>query len=640
MSLIVTSNIDNELEIPNQSNVFKPYSYQNRLLNTFKIPANSEIALQSAKINRTGDLIISNSNTIFGHFFGPALDKDAENIADTTSVPFIGTAANEDDFGDGQKRSVNIDGFSSHIERGFTRVAFHPSLITGANSAGITCDPVYGTDSTWEGYKWVFTQNTSKTTKSSGFTFVDTSQDTTGRFTASGNTITSTGGVGFQVQARDYPISQNSGTCTMDFSAANSSASGELHPWFVGLSRIVTTKDDGAGGTIVIPNSFNPRRGENGGAPFRRCGGVNYADIIVTRIGDSLRIFQSGVNSAGTSAGANTELVMNEVIYYGNHNPTGAPFNASTPYDIRTNASSFDSVRFTLKNEELQIHMMNGSTATLICDFTGMNGSGATKNELLNPTNCAKWAMYPIFGAKANGDAITLDSIDHYDTYPQYDSSNYHNWDWWGRCETDGLGSMRMGQARQLEAREWNDKNKATVLTPKGIKGPGGMADYENQIITTRVTGSSTGGGESFLLKKFTQPCNVQDTFGFKGYPITTNSSTTNTTVTIESVDVPSTSSNISLFVRLNNFTQNSVNARMGSQSKIIAHLPRFDNAGNEIGGLYFEPSERTYIDIGNTTDLYVNSFDVDYCYENEQLCRALTGKTVTCFHIRQKQKL
>ena len=636
MALIVTSNIDNELDIPNQSNVFKPYSYQNRLLNTFKIPANSEIALQSAKINRTGDLIISNSNTIFGHFFGPALDKDAENIKDTTSVPFIGTAASEDDFGDGEKRSVNIDGFSSHIERGFARVAYHPSLVTGLNTASITCDPVYGGDSSWDGYKWIFTQNTSKTTKNSGFTFVDTSQDTTGKYTASGNTITSTGGAGFQVQARDYPISQNSGTCTMDFSAANASTAGQLHPWFVGLSRIVTSKADGSGGTFVLPDSYNPRRGENYGAAFRRCGGVAYCDIAVTRIGDSLRIFQSGVNSAG-AGGGNAELVMNEVIYYGSHNPTGAPFDGASPYDIRLNSSGFDSVRFTLKNEELQIHMMNGSAATLICDFTGMNGSGATKNQLLNPTNCAKWAMYPIFGAKANGDAITLDSIDHYSTYPQYNASTYHEWDWWGRCEYEGVRSMRLGQARQLEARAWNDKNSATVLAPKGVNASGGMSGYENQIVTTRVSGSADGGGDSFLLKSFTQRCNVQETFGFKGYPITTNSSTTNTTVTIESVSVPSTSSNISLFVRLNNFTQNSINARMGTQSKIIAHLPRFDNAGNEIGGLYFEPSQRTYIDIGNTSDIYINSFDVDYVYENEQVCKALTGKTITCFHIRQK---
>ena len=61
MSLIVTANIDSELEITNNSNVFKPYSYSNRLLNTLKIPANSQIALQSAKINKTGEIVVSKS---------------------------------------------------------------------------------------------------------------------------------------------------------------------------------------------------------------------------------------------------------------------------------------------------------------------------------------------------------------------------------------------------------------------------------------------------------------------------------------------------------------------------------------------------------------------------------------------------
>ena len=49
-----------------------------------------------------------------------------------------------------------------------------------------------------------------------------------------------------------------------------------------------------------------------------------------------------------------------------------------------------------------------------------------------------------------------------------------------------------------------------------------------------------------------------------------------------------------SLFVRLSNFTHQSFNAGNGNRSKIIFHLPRFDNTGREEGeGLYFE-SEAT----------------------------------------------
>ena len=61
-------------------------------------------------------------------------------------------------------------------------------------------------------------------------------------------------------------------------------------------------------------------------------------------------------------------------------------------------------------------------------------------------------------------------------------------------------------------------------------------------------------------------------------------------------------------------------------------------SSGNETGGLYFEPHEKTYISLNNPTELLVNSFDVDIVYENETLCTALSGKTIVCFHIREKR--
>ena len=80
------------------------------------------------------------------------------------------------------------------------------------------------------------------------------------------------------------------------------------------------------------------------------------------------------------------------------------------------------------------------------------------------------------------------------------------------------------------------------------------------------------------------------------------------------------------------------MNARQGTVSKIISHLPRFDNSGNETGGLYFEPHEKTYLALNNPDTLYINSFDIDIVYENETLCTALTGKTIVCLHIRPQK--
>lgn len=156
------------------------------------------------------------------------------------------------------------------------------------------------------------------------------------------------------------------------------------------------------------------------------------------------------------------------------------------------------------------------------------------------------------------------------------------------------------------------------------MNASGGMEDYDSIIITAR----SSAYGNS------TDECNTQFTLGFSGDPISNPTSSSNIATTTESTSTPKLVSNISLFIRLNNFTQNSVNARQGTTSKIIAHLPRFDNSGNETGGLYFEPHEKTYLALNNPEEILINSFDVDIVYDNETLCTALTGKTIVCFHI------
>ena len=65
--------------------------------------------------------------------------------------------------------------------------------------------------------------------------------------------------------------------------------------------------------------------------------------------------------------------------------------------------------------------------------------------------------------------------------------------------------------------------------------------------------------------------------------------------------------------------------------------MPRFDNAGNETGSLYYQPNFPLYIDLDNPNEILVNQFDLDIVYDNEQLCTGITGKTVICLHIKQK---
>ena len=90
------------------------------------------------------------------------------------------------------------------------------------------------------------------------------------------------------------------------------------------------------------------------------------------------------------------------------------------------------------------------------------------------------------------------------------------------------------------------------------------------------------------------------------------------------------------MFVRLDNFTQQSTNARQGNRSNIIAHLPRFDGQV-ETGRIYHEPKNLIFLDLNNSNDLHVNSFDISFCYSNEQYVTALTGQSVVALYFRQK---
>ena len=655
MSLIITSNIEDELDADNTSNIFKPFSYQNPLLDTMRIPPNSQIALQSAKINKNEEIVLNEGNKKFGNYFGLPLDATAANIESSTSVPFVGDLGSDlrrgdTTLADGQRKTVTIAETALFIQDALEERTYHPSLITNAVKgtgtdtepqipvgANVAVTPKY-TGKVWDGFQWVFTQQTAITKKSADFNFVDISEGKTGQFSAVGtNGIAGTGAdPGFQVQARNQPISQNDGECQFDFSAANTS--GLRSSWFVGLSRVSTEKPT-TGRTA--PSNYDPGRGgtDGSGLGLSNCGGAMFSDICVMRVGTFLRVFQSGVRSGG---GGDTDLIMNEIEYYG-QTAGGGNINANFTevYNLQTNAvgANYEKVKFKLTNEHISIFLIDDKDAeVLLVDNITNASKGAVKNQLTNPTTCAKWAMYPTMGARGAGRTIIIDALQHYTSYPDLALSISEDpavYDWWIYSEQQNGARW----AKTLESRPFNDFTSDVVLTPQLLTAADAMDGYDNQIITAPLKGPgsvNTAQRASVFLN--TKACNTSSTFGFKYTPVSSKETGINTLViTILSAQQPSVVSNVSLFVRLGNFTQLSTNARMGTRSKIVGTLPRFDNSGSETGALYFEPNEKTYIDINNPNEITINSFDVDLCFDNERLATSLVGKTVVIFHIRQK---
>ena len=629
MSLVITSNIAQE-DNPEFSNAFKPFSYQNRLLNTMRIPANSEIALQSAKINKNGLFVLDRANAGFCHYFGVPIGTDATKLAageeiasldDSTTQPFRGTIGAGQAFRAGGRNERNIEDMTNDLQAGVNACAFHPSLILADYSSTIKVDANYDASTlSLKGFEFKTTQEkgTDKLLKAN-VVWTDISKNEAYNFTQSGGVISSTDKAGFYVQSRQYPLCQNEGTAVFDIAGANTGS------WMVGLSRINRPRDIGNGDFDYTPTYFDNSLTNTALKTGRYIQNqYRFADICVVRVGTNLRVFQSGTDSGSVGRTKINGIYMNEIIYYGAWN---------TDFNTIGQAADYERFEFKLINEEIVISAEQtaaaGGKTHILADFTTLKAAGAVKNQHLNPVNATEWAMYPVCaasGGQAGGKKIHLDQIVHYENYPVYTDNRYGEYDWWGWSQENNETTL----CRELEKRPWNDASSATILTPKKI--PAMVAGQMDGYSSVFITAKSVAYGDS------TNECGSSRILGFEGQPVSIPTQAALVTTNL-SASVPKLISNISLFIRLNNFTQNSVNARQGTNSKIIAHLPRFDNSGNETGGLYFEPHEKTYLALGNTEEILINSFDVDFVYENETLCTALTAKSVVCFHIRKSRE-
>ena len=98
------------------------------------------------------------------------------------------------------------------------------------------------------------------------------------------------------------------------------------------------------------------------------------------------------------------------------------------------------------------------------------------------------------------------------------------------------------------------------------------------------------------------------------------------------------------LFVQCRSLTHQSFNMGKGIPSKILYHIPRFNMGGsNESGRLgageiFFEPSEKTYLDLNNPNELNFNDLEMSIVDKNERWATDLGGSTTIVLHFRQKR--
>jgi len=637
MSLVICSNTESDVETTaRKQSIFKAFSFRNSLSSTFELPENCQVALQSCKINLDGTVSVGDDARIMFQYFGGYVNTDvvadADTIEDTTGSP-IRTPLFDDIKG---VKDLSAEDLATEIQKAMNKYIYHPNL-----KSKCKCEVKRNAGTfEFEGFEFTYEQNNTLATtipptgkdRNAYYPRIQDGRDaadknytytgTNGSFTTIRHN-TRTAAVVFNVP----PLSRSSGVFEVDISGCMNAS----HCRFsVGLGRASTVAN--------LNDKFNPpyyryNRGIDfdGGLPAFIDFGISCG-----RGGDgadrNIRLVHTPVRSdlrRGIAGSRNyTRFPTRTFLDY-----TDAAVNGSFTalYNAQTNASAIDRVRFTVDGETVNVDLVDSVTPKVykLCHYN----VAANKESNIKPLGQSCWNLHPILQIKTSpGSPDHEMAITEYNgmdaNYPlnDYDFTKITKGGWSEAATLAGNSDVVL----DFENRPWNDYGNASD-TPNPLNlstvDVNGRYSVQNPVLVVTPSNLYTpsfGANTNVLL-------------GFGAVPVDTGWDTTTDKSWIKaSAAKPKLLSTKSIFVRLENFTQQSLNARQGNRSSIIAHLPRFDGQ-NETGRLFFQPSEMIFLDLNNAEPIKLNSFDISFVYSNEQYAEAIVGQSIVALYFRKK---
>ena len=327
-------------------------------------------------------------------------------------------------------------------------------------------------------------------------------------------------------------------------------------------------------------------------------------------------------------------------------------------------ASAIKTIRITIQNERLKIDYTVAGDATYYVLVNPLETKYRAPSLGMN-----QWALYPkvMLGAPQQGIDIVADqtplklSIQEYkgrkmlaglsgDSALAYNNGNensiFRNGCWYNSFNKINAGYFTIppvgsgvSPTRNVDCK--NSQNQTLILAgteglPKGTNG-----GYLNDFHWAPVVGPDTNL-DSYGFISNPLP-NIKELLGLLNDVYTdADAELTYTVGPPSSAVLKSAQADKllggqavnSLFVRLNNTSQISFNAGKSSISKIVYHIPQFNQQGSSTGALFFEASEKTYINVNNPEPVTINDMRVDIVDQYEKYAKSLRGNTVVCFHI------
>ena len=621
MSLVVCANQEQDgSTIRNDQSIYSAFSFRNTLSSTYKIPKNAQVALQSCKVNVDGRVVFSKNNNRFYQYLGTKLDRDgvtSPQLSDTTSAPVITTMLGPTD-APGEVEELSVNDFANKLQERMRGTTYHPNfkekteveVLRNASSLDFL------------GYKTSFdangsTANVSAIPADDTFeNFFNSAYDSTsmfdytgGVFTRSGSAADGTAGAKLPCVAicPSKPLSLSAGSFTVNISGATGRANGSGVPWIVGLSRYCNTTTPS--GYYAPPYAQDKHQKFQATQPNKN---TAFCDFMITRGKDSkLRVAHAVMNETG--------IIGMQGIKY---------FNASSDFTGNYEnlaGKNYTDVRFTIQNEIVKAEIYDGGKGlwATILEYD------PTLTDDLNfkPVNQSCWCMHPVLGvfSSSAGRACSLE-ITEFDAPPltKYNPKIREGGGWF---ETLNLQGVSHKECAELESRYIIKGGESEVksYTYKGLNASSLAPEYDPVLIL-----------DPSNVYRGTPGANGRQLLGYNNAIVDTPVSASASLKIFESDFAPSLTSSMAMFVRLNNFGQKCVNSLTGNNSKILAHLPRFDNT-QTTGRLYFEPQNFVWLDLDNPAEMNINEFDISFCYVNEQYATVLTGQSIVCLYFREK---
>jgi hypothetical protein len=615
MSFLVTSSDSKELT--NAIGIENPHSYTNHLKGTLVIPPNSEVAVQSVKIQRNPMIDFAKGRQA-NFWFGQRLSNEEDAVE--SSVCSIIPQENK------IEKTLGLTDFG--LEFGAMvgdAYSLHPEVDTADTTDFVL--PIVEATGKFNGWQYQFPQVGASETSAvpSDSTFVSLGEEeatyASGVMTAVDDNTLGT----FKLEDDEGPLSLFGGEVTFDIRQANASN------WTVGLARSTDLSSSHA----YLANWDNRHMfegtGDGVGATsntFYEYCAQSYAGVIRLYHCVPRKLAEGGAASGGM-------LRMEEIEYYDSGNSANSSLATGSPYASSTN----NFITFNIENEIVSIS--NGSGVLMV---TANTVNASLKGFVPKPLGQTAWKLYPQIDLWAEDDTVEITKwMGRNDTTMK---NNYYNNDWISHCERDVTDSNGTVYSKwtgfenaplRLDLRDLfrpyeSGTVGATIHSYMGLDSIV-MEDYDSLIIcgqSDRYTYDNPG--------QVWQP-NCADILGFSPWPTAPRltSILNSFGASFVSAEIPVTSADSSLFIRTPRLDLKSHNAGTGNPSKILYSIPRFDNSGGNTGALFFEASERLYLDCNNAQDLHITDFKVDLVKKDETFAEDLTGSTEVCFHFRKK---